>query len=66
MKIIDLIKVLAEVCRYNSLGDVYIHVKGKKGGPTRISHAVDDFVGEGDQRKRVITLVAEGDDYHGY
>jgi hypothetical protein len=62
MKIIYLLKLLAEVCGYNALGEVYVYVNGK---PTPVNHCVDDFVGEGDQRKRVITLVAEGDDYHG-
>jgi hypothetical protein len=62
MNVIDLIRTLAGVCRFNANGDVYIYVNGKS---TPLHHCVDDVVGEGDKRKRVVTLVAEGDDYYG-
>lgn len=62
MTITYLIKILADVCRYNANADIYIRVNGKT---VPLHHCVDDFVGRGKNKKRVVTLVPEGDDYFG-
>jgi hypothetical protein len=62
MIIIDLIKILAEVCRYNANGKIYIHINGKT---IPMHHCIDDFIDIDNTRERVITLVPEGDDYYG-
>ena len=62
MIIIDLIKVLAEVCRYNANGVIYIRVNDKT---IPLHHCIDDFIDVKGTKQRIITLVPEGDEYYG-
>jgi hypothetical protein len=62
MTVAQLIQVLASVCRYNANGQVCLHIDGKI---IPLHHCVSDFLDEGDERKRITTLVAEGDEYYG-
>lgn len=62
MSVIELIQLLAGVCRYNANGSVYVRVNGKT---VPLGHCIDDFVDEDGERKRVVTIVPQGDDYYG-
>jgi hypothetical protein len=62
MTVVDLIKVLADVCRYNVGGKVCLHINGKV---IPLHHCIDDYEDVGEHNERVVTLVAEGDDYYG-
>ena len=59
MKIYELIKVLANVCRYNANGEVYIYVNGQK---LPLQHCLDQFI-DRDPDKRVILLTADPEYY---
>ena len=62
MTVVDLIKILAGVCRFNPNGEVYLHVDGKD---IPIHHCIDNFIDVNNSQTRVIVLVAKGDDYYG-
>jgi len=62
MIILEFIKLLAEVCRYNAVGEIYIRSNGKN---IPYGHTIDHFIGRGKKRKRVIVIVPQGEDYYG-
>lgn len=63
MNVINMIKLLAEVCNHGANRKIYLRVKNKN---IPLGHCIDDFIDHNSKEKeRILVLVPEGDEYYG-